>query len=421
MTPGLAFFYGGMVRRKNILGILMENYVVMGIVGVLWVWLTYSLAFGVDWGGHGILGTFHFAGLLHIDNQPVPGYSGSLAQTIPPLVFVVFQMMFAVITTALISGSSADRIKFDAFVVFAIAWAVLVYAPVAHWVFSPTGWLFKRGAEDFAGGTVVHINAAMGGAALALVAGRRKGWPSTPMKPNNVPFTVLGAGMLWFGWFGFNAGSALAANNLSAHAFVNTNTATAVALLAWIAVEKLHDGKSTPLGAASGAVAGLVAITPACGFVNLLGATIIGAAAGALCALAVRVKFRLKLDDSLDVIAVHFVGGAVGALLIGFLGTAVIGGKNGLFYGGNASLLGHQALGVVSVTAYSLVISTLIALAIKYTIGLRVSERDEDLGLDLSQHAESAYDLETMLSGIGSASTSESSPTAPGRPEGPPS
>jgi Amt family ammonium transporter len=421
MTPGLAFFYGGMVRRKNILGILMENYVVMGVVGVLWVWVTYSLAFGVDWGGHGILGTFHFAGLLHIDNQPVPGYSGSLAQTIPPLVFVVFQMMFAVITTALISGSSADRIKFDAFVVFAIAWAVLVYAPIAHWVFSPTGWLFKRGAEDFAGGTVVHINAAMGGTALALVAGRRKGWPSTPMKPHNVPFTVLGAGMLWFGWFGFNAGSALAANNLSAHAFVNTNTATAVALLAWIAVEKLHDGKSTPIGAASGAVAGLVAITPACGFVNLLGATIIGVAAGALCALAVRVKFKLKLDDSLDVLAVHFVGGAVGALLIGFLGTAVIGGKNGLFYGGNASLLGHQALGVASVTAYSLVVSALIALAIKYTIGLRVSERDEDLGLDLSQHAESAYDFEAVLSGIGSGSTTESRPAAPRPPEGAPS
>src|SRR5438552_6907148 len=414
MTPGLAFFYGGMVRRKNVLGMLMQNYVVMGIVGVVWAWLTYSLAFGVDWGGHGIIGTFHFAGLLHIDNEAVPGYAGSLVQSIPPIAFVVFQMMFAVITVGLITGSSADRIKFGAFVVFAIAWSVLVYAPVAHWVFSPTGWLFKRGAEDFAGGTVVHISAAMAGAALARVAGRRKVWPRRPMEPHNVPFTVLGAGILWFGWFGFNAGSALAANNLSTHAFVNTNTATAAALLAWIGVEKLQHGKSTPLGAASGAVAGLVAITPACGFVNLLGATAIGVAAGALCALAVSVKFKLNLDDSLDVLAVHFVGGALGALLIGFFGTAVIGGKNGLFYGGRISLLGHQALAVVSVAIYSLVVSALIALAIKYTMGLRVSEEDENLGLDLSQHGEHAYDFESAMTSGGSALTADPNVSGPG-------
>src|SRR3989454_11614141 len=421
MTPGLAFFYGGMVRRKNVLGMLMQNYVVMGIVGVVWVWLTYSMAFGVDWGEHGIIGTLHFAGLLHIDNQPVPGYSGSLAQTIPPVVFVIFQMMFAVITVGLITGSSADRIRFGAFVVFAIAWSVLVSAPVAHWVFSPTGWLAKRGAEDFAGGTVVHINAAMGGAGLALVAGRRKGWPGTPMEPHNVPFTVLGAGILWFGWFGFNAGSALRANNLSAHAFLNTNTATAAALLAWIAVEKLRNGKSTPIGAASGAVAGLVAITPACGFVNLLGATVIGIAAGVLCALAVSVKFKLMLDDSLDVLAVHFVGGTVGAILIGLFGTAAIGGKNGLLYGGNATLLAHQALAVVSVAAYSLVVSALIALAIKHTMGLRVSDEGEDLGLDLSQHGESAYDFESALSDIRSTTTVESPPAGTVPAEGPPS
>ncbi len=413
MTPGLAFFYGGMVRRKNVLGMLMQNYVVMGIVGVIWAWLTYSLAFGVDWGGHGVIGTFHFAGLLHIDTESVPGYAGPLAQTIPPIVFVVFQMMFAVITVGLITGSSADRIKFGAFVVFAIAWSVLVYAPVAHWVFSPTGWLAKQGAEDFAGGAVVHVNAAMGGAGLALVAGRRRGWPRAAMEPHNIPFTVLGAGILWFGWFGFNAGSALGANNLAAHAFLNTNTATAAALLAWIGVEKLQGGKSTPLGAASGAVAGLVAITPACGFVNLLGATVIGLAAGGLCALAVAVKFRLNLDDSLDVLAVHFVGGALGALLIGFLGTAAIGGKNGLFYGGGASLLGHQFLAVLSVAVYSLVVSALIALAIKHTMGLRVSDQDEDLGLDLSQHGEKAYDLDTSLSVVGSALTGESPPDGP--------
>jgi Amt family ammonium transporter len=392
MTPGLAFFYGGMVRRKNVLGMLMQNYVVMGVVSVVWVWLTYSLAFGVDWGGHGLIGTFHFAGLANIDTQSVPGYSGATAQTIPPLVFVIFQMMFAIITVGLITGSSADRIRFGAFVVFAVTWSVLVYAPVAHWVFSPTGWLARRGSEDFAGGTVVHINAAMAGVALAWVAGRRKGWPDAPMEPHNVPFTVLGAGILWFGWFGFNAGSALAANNLSAHAFVNTNTAAAAALLAWIAVEKLQKGKSTPLGAASGAVAGLVAITPACGFVNLLGATVIGVAAGALCALAVTVKLKLNLDDSLDVLAVHFFGGVIGALLIGLFGTAVIGGKDGIFYGGGGALLGHQALAVVVAAIYSLVVSALIAMAIKKTIGLRVSEAEEEIGLDIALHDEKAYD-----------------------------
>ena len=392
MTPGLAFFYGGMVRRKNVLGMLMQNYVVMGVVSVVWVWLTYSLAFGIDWGGHGLIGTFHFAGLANIDTQSVPGYSGATAQTIPPLVFVIFQMMFAIITVGLITGSSADRIKFGAFVAFALTWSVLVYAPVAHWVFSPTGWLARRGSEDFAGGTVVHINAAMAGVALAWVAGRRKGWPDAPMEPHNVPVTVLGAGILWFGWFGFNAGSALAANNLSAHAFVNTNTAAAVALLAWIAVEKFQTGKVTPLGAASGAVAGLVAITPACGFVNLLGATVIGAAAGALCALAVTVKLKLNVDDSLDVLAVHFFGGVIGALLIGLFGTVTIGGKDGLFYGGGATLLGHQALAVVAVAVYSLVVSALIAMAIKKTIGLRVSTEEEELGLDLALHGERAYD-----------------------------
>jgi ammonium transporter, Amt family len=395
MTPGLAFFYGGMVRRKNVLGMLMQNYVVMGVVGVIWVWVTYSIAFGPDWGGHGLVGSLHFAGLANVDTQVVPGYTGSLAQSIPPLVFVIFQMMFAVITVGLITGSSADRLKFRSFVIFALAWSILVYAPVAHWVFSPTGWLAKLGAEDFAGGTVVHINAAMAGVALALIAGRREGWPDRKMEPHNVPFVLLGAGILWFGWFGFNAGSALAANNLSAHAFVNSNTAAAVALLAWIAVERIRDGKPTTIGAASGAVAGLVAITPACGFVNLLGATVIGIAAGAFCCLAVGVKFKLKADDSLDVLAVHFVGGLAGALLIGLFGTAAVGGKNGLFYGGNASLLAHQTVAVVSVAAYSLVVSALIALAIKKTIGLRVSADDEELGLDLSQHGEKAYDFDT--------------------------
>src|SRR6266487_468002 len=230
MTPGLAFFYGGMVRTKNVLGMLMQNYVVIGLVSVIWVLLSYSLAFGVDLGGHGIIGTLHFAGLAHM-TQPVPGYSGPIAQTIPPLAFVVFQMMFAIITPALITGSTADRLKFGGFVAVISLWAVLVYAPVAHWVFSPTGWLFKLGAEDFAGGTVVHINAGMAGIALAILVGRRRGWPKEPMPPHALPLTLLGAGILWFGWFGFNAGSALAANQLAAQAFVNTNTATGAPLL----------------------------------------------------------------------------------------------------------------------------------------------------------------------------------------------
>lgn len=412
MTPGLAFFYAGMVRRKNALGMLMQNYVVIGIVSLVWVWLSYSLAFGVDWGGFGFIGTLHFAGLAHI-GQTVPGYTGSSAQTIPPIVFVIFQMMFAVITPALITGSSADRLKFGAFVVFIVLWAIFVYSPVAHWVFSPTGWLFERGAEDFAGGTVVHINAAMGGAALALVVGRRRGWPKEPMMPHNVPFTVLGAGILWFGWFGFNAGSALGANNLAAHAFLNTNTATAAALLGWIGMEKLRNRRSTTLGAASGAVAGLVAITPACGFVNLLGATVIGLVAGAVCALAVSLKYRLGLDDALDVIGVHFFGGAIGALLIGFFGTKVVGGANGVFYGGGWGLLGEQALAVVCVSAFSFTMSWILARAVVAVMGMRVDDESELAGLDLSQHGESAYDFGSALTWGHSLSPGGAPPSPP--------
>ena len=403
MTPGLAFFYAGMVRRKNVLGMIMQNWVVMGLVGVVWVLVTYSLAFGNDWGGAGFVGTLHFAGLLHIDTQAVPGES----LTISPITFVVFQMMFAVITPALITGTTADRLKFGAYCTFIVLWSIFVYAPIAHWVFSPTGWLFQRTAEDFAGGTVVHINAAMGGLGLLLVLKNRRGWPGTPMKPHNVPFTVLGAGILWFGWFGFNAGSALAANNLSAHAFVNTNTATAAALLGWIIVEKLKNGKSTTLGGASGAVAGLVAITPSCGYVNLLGALVIGFVAGGVCCLSCGLKFRFNRDDALDVLGVHFVGGVLGAVLIGFFGTNAFNSaaRNGLFYGGGAGLLGEQCLGVVCVAGFSLVVSYILAQIVDKTMGLRVSEEEEETGLDLTQHEESAYDFDSVLSGVRSALT----------------
>jgi len=422
MTPGLAFFYAGMVRRKNVLGMLMQNWVVLGIVGVVWVWLTYSLAFGDDL--NGIVGGVHFAGLAHIDSEIVPGYTQAAAQTIDPIVFVVFQMMFAVITPALITGMTADRLKFGAYCVFIALWSIVVYAPIAHWVFSPNGWLFKLGALDFAGGTVVHINAAMGGLGILLALKKpkrnRMGFPKTPMKPHNLPLTVLGAGILWFGWFGFNAGSALGANNLSAHAFLNTNTATAAAVLAWIAVEKLRSGKSTTLGGASGAVAGLVAITPSCGFVNLLGATVIGILAGAICALACSVKFRLGLDDALDVMAVHFVGGVIGALAIGFLGTKAINsaGGDGLFYGGGGTLLLHQTEAVFCVAVYSLVVSFILAKLVDKVMGLRLSDEDEDLGLDLSQHDESGYDFESVLGSVRSTLTGKTAGSKPVSTEG---
>lgn len=391
MTPGLAFFYGGMVRAKNVLGMLMQNYVAMGLVGLVWVLATYSLAFGPDWGGAGLLGTLHFAGLAHL-NQPVPGYRGSLAQVIPPVVFVAFQLMFAVITPALITGATADRLKFGGFVVVVVAWSVLVYAPVAHWVFSPTGFLYRWGAEDFAGGTVVHMNAGTAGLALCLLTGRRLGWPRQAYKPHNVPLILLGAGMLWFGWFGFNAGSALSAGTLAGYAFLNTNTATAVAMLAWIGVEKLRDGHATTVGAASGAVAGLVAITPACGFVSPMGAILVGAVAGGACCLATTLKYRIGFDDSLDVVAVHLLGGALGALLIGLVGDRAVGGANGLFYGGGLTLLRDQVEGVGIVFAYSFVVTLAIGWVVSRTIGLRVDRDSEVAGLDLSQHAESAYD-----------------------------
>ena len=387
MTPGLAFFYGGMVRGKNVLGMLAQNFVTMGVVSVLLITGVYSLAFS---GKGSFIGDFHQFGLNHIWQQA----TGFETLTIPPLVFCAFQLMFAIITPALITGGTADRLKFGAWTLFAGIWLVIVYAPIAHWVFSPSGWLFKKGALDFAGGTVVHANAGAAALAIILVIGKRKGWPKERMRPHNVPFVLLGAGLLWFGWFGFNAGSALGANTLSAYAFVNTNTATGAALLAWILVEKIRDGHATTLGAASGAVAGLVAITPACGFVSPMGSIAIGFAAGAICALAVGLKNKFGFDDALDVVGVHLVGGILGALLIGFFATKVTNsaGANGLFYHGGWGLLGKQALAVVAVVAYSFVVTYILAQIMDKTIGLRVSEEDEVAGLDLSQHAETAYE-----------------------------
>lgn len=391
MTPGLAFFYGGMVRRKNVLGMLMQNVFAMGLVSVLWATIGFSLTFG---GSNGWIGNLDFAFLKDVATATsLPGYTGDLALVIPPLLFMAYQMMFAVITPALITGATADRLKFSAYAVLIGAWSIVVYPAVAHWVFSPNGWLFKKGALDFAGGAVVHINAGAAALAVIVVLGVRRGWNHDSMPPHNLPFTILGTGILWFGWIGFNAGSALAANGLAAQAVVNTHLAAAAAMLSWLVVEKKVAGHATTLGAASGAVAGLVAITPCAGFVGGMAPVLIGFAAGAVCYLALRLKAKLRLDDSLDVIAVHLVGGVLGALLLGlFADTAVNSlGADGLFFGGGAGLLGKQALAVVVTFTFSFLVTYIIAKVLDKTMGLRVTDEEELIGLDQSQHAETAY------------------------------
>ncbi|WP_261554552.1 ammonium transporter [Frankia tisae] len=395
MTPGLAFFYGGMVRAKNVLGMIMQNFFCIGIVTLVWSVVGFSVAFGP---GNGFWGGFHFFAL-----QDLSGSDGN----IPYVVFVAFQLMFAIITPALITGSVADRMKFSAFVVFVPLWSVLVYSPIAHWVWATNGWLFKRGAMDFAGGTVVHANAGIAAIVLALVLGRRAGWPGGDFRPHNVPFVLLGTGILWVGWFGFNAGSALGANKVAGYALLNTQIATGVAILGWLAIEKLRDGKATTLGAASGAVAGLVAITPACGFVSPMGSIAVGGIAGVVCALATSIKGKVGIDDSLDVGAVHLIGGVLGALLTGFFATVDTNSAahDGIFYGGPWSVLGEQALAVGATLGYSGVVTAIIALAIKYTIGLRMSDEDQITGMDEALHGETAYRF-TSIGGGGSRTTS---------------
>jgi Amt family ammonium transporter len=394
MTPGLAFFYGGMVRSKNVLGMLMQNFFCMGLVSVLWALVVFSLAFGKDAGG-GLIGSFGFVGLKDLGNAAttLPGYVDNLALSVAPLAFVAFQLMFAIITPALITGAVADRMKFAAWAVFVALWLVFVYAPVAHWVFSPVGWLFRRGALDFAGGTVVHINAGIAALALVLVLGKRRGWPGEAMAPHSLPFTLLGTGILWFGWFGFNAGSALGANALAAQALVNTHMAAAAALLGWLVVEKVKGGHATTLGAASGAVAGLVAITPCAGFVGAVSALIIGFLAGMTCFAAIQMKFRFGYDDALDVVGVHLVGGILGSLLLGLFADRGVNplGADGLFSGGGTSLLGKQLLAVGATLVWSFVITFVLAKIIDATIGLRVAPDQESEGLDVTQHAEAAY------------------------------
>ncbi|MGA6204685.1 ammonium transporter [Nocardia testacea] len=397
MTPGLAFFYGGMVRGKNVLNMIMMSISAMGVVTVLWVLYGFSVAFGTDKGG--LLGDpGQFFGLKTLiagfgdESAGVP-----LIGTIPATVFVAFQAMFAIITVALISGAVADRLKFSAWLVFAAIWATVVYFPVAHWVWGG-GWIMEKvEAIDFAGGTAVHINSGAAALALAIVVGKRAGWPKTPFRPHNLPFVMLGAALLWFGWFGFNAGSAAAADGVAGATFVTTLVATAAAMIGWLVVEKIRDGKPTSLGAASGIVAGLVAITPSCSSVNVLGALAIGVIAGVLCALAVSLKFKFGYDDSLDVVGIHMVGGILGTVLIGlFAAPEAPAGAEGLFYGGDLELLGRQTLGAVAVLVYSFVIALVIAFAIKFTIGLRADAEAETNGMDDSEHAESAYDFAAL-------------------------
>ena len=391
MTPGLAFFYGGMVRAKNVLGMLMQNIFALGLISVIWATVGFSLAFG---GTGKYIGNFDFALMKDLATiESLPGYTGDFALVIPVLAFFAFQMMFAVITPALITGATADRLKFSAYAILIAVWAIVVYPTIARWVFSPNGWLFQRGALDFAGGAVVHINAGAAALAVILVLGNRKGWPREAMPPHNLPFTVLGTGILWFGWFGFNAGSALAANGLASQALVNTHLAAASAMLAWLLVEKLRAGHATTLGAASGAVAGLVAITPCAGFVGGMAPIFIGLIAGAVCYLALTLKTRFNFDDSLDVIAVHLVGGILGALLLGFFSDTKVNslGFDGVLFGGGSKLLVNQLIAIGATFAFSFIVTWVVAKILDATIGLRVSAEDELVGLDQSQHAESAY------------------------------
>jgi Amt family ammonium transporter len=388
MTPGLALFYGGMTRQKNILSTIMHSFFIMGVVSVQWAVIGYTLSFGSDIGS--LIGGLDYLFLNGVGQGPSP-----FAKTIPDLAFMIYQGMFAVITPALISGAFAERMRFGPFVVFTLLWSTLVYDPIAHWVWGG-GWLGagKMGALDFAGGTVVHISSGTAALAAAIVLGRRIGWPKEPVMPNNLPLTVLGAGILWFGWFGFNGGSALASNGLAASAFVATHLAAAAATIGWALAEYLQRGKASVLGAASGAVAGLVAITPAAGFVTPMASMVIGGLAGALCYFAVSVKFRLAYDDSLDVVGVHGVGGTFGALATGLFATTAVNaaGADGLFYG-NPAQLWPQVVGVGATIVYSFVVSFILLKVVDATMGLRASEEEEVTGLDLSQHGERAYSL----------------------------
>lgn len=382
MTPGVALFYGGMVRRKNVLGMLMQSFVVLGIATVIWLLYGYSLAFGPDI-GH-VIGSLKWAFLDGVGLEPDPTYSS----TLPHQLYMAFQMMFAVLTPALITGAFAERFKFKAFIIFIAVWITIVYCPIAHWVWGQGGWIGNLGGLDFAGGLVVHIASGTSAFAAILVLGTRSGYKKEAMPPHNLPITFIGATILWIGWFGFNAGSALEASGLAVSAFVVTHIAAGAALLSWMIAEWLYRGKPTVLGAVSGAVAGLVAITPAAGFVTPISALIIGFAGGIVCFLAVNLKERFGYDDSLDVIGVHGVGGILGALLTGIFATTLV---NPAGADGGVELLKIQTISVVSTIAYSFIVSFIILKVIDKFVGIRVEHKEELQGLDLSQHGESGY------------------------------
>ena len=392
MIPGLAFFYGGMNRSKSVLNMLMMVVGALFIVGILWAIYGYSMAYGST-AGYFVGNITDYFGLEAALAPPGEG------DAFPTMVDVVFQAMFACLTVGLIAGALADRMKFGAWIIFAAIWASLVYFPVAHWVWGG-GWIGElsigdAGVIDFAGGTAVHINAGAAALAVCIILGKRLGWPKTPMRPHNLTMVMLGAGLLWFGWFGFNAGSAYAADNTAAIAATNTLLATCAAGLAWLIVEKIRDKKATSLGAASGIVAGLVAITPACANVTPMGAILLGLVAGAVCAWAVTLKYKLGFDDSFDVVGIHLVGGLVGTLALGFLASDLVeeGGQNGLLYGGDLNLLIVQIIAAVGVMVYSFILAAIIALALRATIGIRSDEEDEVDGIDVAEHAETAYEL----------------------------
>jgi len=388
MTPGLALFYGGMVRRKNVLATIMQSFMIMAVISVLWVLVGYSLAFGPDI--HGLIGSLAWLGLKGVGGAPNPDY----APTIPHLVYMSFQMKFAIITPALIAGAFAERMKFRFFLLFSALWALLIYTPVAHWVWGVGGFIHNWGALDFAGGTVVHILSGVSALTVAVLLGKRKGLGEEDMVPHNMTMVMLGAGLLWFGWFGFNAGSALSAGELAAYAFVNTNTAAAAACLSWVAIEWWVKGAPTALGAASGLVAGLVAITPACGYVTPMSALILGLAVSPICFTAVLLKGRLGYDDSLDAFGVHGVVGTFGALATGLFATKAINaaGGDGLFYG-NPGLFLIQLKAVAVVIAFGVLGTIIIYKLVDWILGARVTPREEELGLDLTQHGESGYEL----------------------------
>ena len=386
MTPGLAMFYGGMVRRKNILGTIMQSFILIGVISIEWMLVGYSFAFGPDLGG--LIGDHSWFGLNGVGTLPFKGY----AATVPHQAFMIYQMMFAVITPALISGAFAERFKFSAYLVFTLLWALFVYNPVAHWMWGIGGWLRNLGALDFAGGTVVHLTAGVSALAAVFVIGKRKGYGHDNLAPHDLPMTVLGAAILWFGWFGFNAGSALAADGLSSSAFVATHMSAAGATVSWMLTEWYHRGKPTVLGAASGCIAGLGTITPASGFVTPPAALTIGLVAGVVCYVAVMLKVTFRYDDSLDVVGVHGVGGILGMLATGLFATVAVnaGGSNGLFYG-NPRQLAVQALAVGVILIYSFVATYGILKLLDKTMGLRVTDEEEVMGLDLSQHGEAGY------------------------------